>query len=101
LATVPLTEVISTSARWRWSSAFRTDARKDADAGAIVRVGGAVVEGAAVAERWGRDGVRRAVARARRLRASTYEERTECDRAIARHLQMLVNYANAHLNKLG
>ena len=44
-------------------------------------------EGAAEAERWVRDGVRRAVARARRLRASTYEERTECDRAMARHLE--------------
>lgn len=44
-------------------------------------------EGAAEAERGVRDGVRRAVARARRLRASTYEERTECDRAMARHLE--------------
>lgn len=87
MATVPLTVVISTSARWRWSSELRTDARKDADTGDITRVGGAVGDGAAVAERWGRDGVRRAVARARRLRASIYEERTECDRAMARHLQ--------------
>jgi hypothetical protein len=93
LATVPLTVVISTSARWRWSSAFRTDAKKDTDAGEIARFGGAVGEGAAAAERWGRDGVRRAVARARRLRASTYEERTECDRAMARHLEKLVNFA--------
>lgn len=96
---MPLTVVISTSARWRWSSAFKTDARKEADAGEIARVGGAVDDGAAAAERWGRDGLRRAVARARRPRASTYEERTECDRAIARHLEKLVKFLNRHVTK--
>lgn len=70
MATAPLMVVISTRARWRCSSAFRTEARNDDDAGEIERVGGAVGEGAFMAARIGRDGVRRDVARARRLSAS-------------------------------